>query len=140
MSLPGSPEILESMCSLLRFMRGGKEPLSADASISLRKTEEQKNQVAKSASSLHGCHFVLQETLDVETLIIERNGTTNVAFGATGIKATSKQTEAADLLCSSLMCHKGICPETILRRCGGSARNIISLPPQRCKRKTSPDT
>lgn len=60
MSLPDSPEILESMRSLLRFMRAGKEPLSADASISMRKTGEQKNRAAESASSLRGCHFVLQ--------------------------------------------------------------------------------
>lgn len=60
MSLPDSPEILESMRSLLRFMRAGKEPLSADASISTRKTAEQKNQAAKCASSRPGCHFVPQ--------------------------------------------------------------------------------
>lgn len=60
MSLPDSPEILESMRSLLRFMRAGKEPLSADASISMRKTGEQKKQAEKSASSLHGCHFLPQ--------------------------------------------------------------------------------
>lgn len=37
-SLPDSPEILESMRALLRFMRGGKEPPSTDASISGRET------------------------------------------------------------------------------------------------------
>lgn len=104
-------------------MRRARDPLSADASISVRKNWKLETQIAESAPSLPRLPFC-PESVDVKMLTIKRNGTTNVTFGATGIEATSKQTEPAVLLWSTLMCHEGIRPQMVTRRCGGSAPGI----------------
>lgn len=87
------------------------------------KNRKLETRVAESASSLPRLPSC-PESASVEMLTIKRKGTTNVTFDATGIEATSKQTEAAPLLWSTLMCHEGIRPQTIPRRWGGSASGI----------------